>query len=197
MVMFSQAHGGSDGASVRGRAAAVHAALDAIPSALTVLDADLRLVHANTAAFAMFAGAPADRSGERYQPSVGRSLAGVLAGAVCASRSRNALEVASTSEVGIGGAVFRVVIRPVVEDDGALSGAVVEWEDISEERALDACIASALTADTEAGHPVNGSGLATALRRTFSALTRGRRSAPSRRDWAITGFAPSTRLSPG
>jgi len=102
---------------------------DAIPDPLMVLDTDHRIVRCNTATAEMFGGEPEDFKGRRCWEIVHGTAAppeGCPLVRTCKTLRREQMDLA------IGEREFEVVVDPILDESGRLSGLVHALRDITE-----------------------------------------------------------------
>ncbi len=117
----------------------IASALEAVQTNVMIADAEGRIIHANPAVLAMLRSAESDLRQAlpdfRADAVVGSSMDIFHKNPAHQQRMLAALKSTHKAEVTIAGRSFSLIVNPVTDTDGTRLGAVVEWQDLTEEKA--------------------------------------------------------------
>jgi methyl-accepting chemotaxis protein len=122
--------------------ARVKTALDCVSTNVMMADADLNVVYMNEAVKSMFRAAQQDL--QAHLPDfdaeriLGQSIDVFHANPAHQRAMLARLQESFSSEMQVGGRTFRIIANPVVNDAGERIGTVVEWDDLTAQRAAEA-----------------------------------------------------------
>jgi methyl-accepting chemotaxis protein len=117
-------------------------AIEAVQTNVMIADAEGRIVYANPAVLGMLREAEADLRTAlpdfRTDSVVGSSIDIFHRNPAHQQRILAALKAPHKAEISVGGRSLAFIVSPVVDASGARLGAVVEWRDLTEEKARNA-----------------------------------------------------------
>ena len=117
-------------------------ALDNVTTNVMIADNDRRIIYMNEAVRKMLVTAEADIQNElpefRVENLDGQSIDAFHKNPDHQRRMLERLETAFKTDIKLGGRTFGLIASPVISDDGERLGTVVEWQDRTQELALQA-----------------------------------------------------------
>lgn len=128
----------------------IRQALDNVSTNVMIADNDRQVTYTNRAVTEMLVNAEADIRKDLPQFDARKVLGGSIdvfhKNPAHQARMLSELKSVHRAQIAVGGRTFSLIVNPIIDDQGQRQGTVVEWRDRTEEVAVEAEVASIVTA---------------------------------------------------